>query len=62
MHYQEDINTEHNFEVNMPCGSGSMDNAPDSWIYAGSKLEMRKYSFLTHVQYACRIPYSTSNA
>ena len=30
MLYQDDINTEHNHEVNMPRGSGSVDKAPDS--------------------------------
>ena len=32
MRYQDDINTQHEF--NMPRGSGSVDKAPDSqWIY-----------------------------
>ena len=35
----------------MPRGSASLDNAPDSqWIYAGSKLERCKYSFITDVE------------
>ena len=34
--------------VNMPCGSGSVDKAPDSqWTNASSKLERRKHSFIT---------------
>ena len=34
----------------MTCGSGSVDKAPDlQWIFAGSKLERRKY-FLLHKQ------------
>ena len=48
MRYESDINTAQLMEINMPRGSGSVDNAPDSqWIYAGSKLERRKYSFIT---------------
>ena len=32
----------------MPAGGGSVDKVPDSqWIYASSKLERRKYSFIT---------------
>ena len=36
----------------MPRGSGSVDNAPDSyWTNASSKLERRKYYFITSVYF-----------
>ena len=37
-------------EVNMPAGGGSVDRAPDTQrTNASSKLEMRKYSFITEL-------------
>ena len=46
----DEINTEHNMKsINMLAGGGSVDRAPDSQrTNASSKLERRKYSFITH--------------
>ena len=44
MRYQNDINTEHNDEVNMPRGSGSLDKAPDSQ-WANASLNSRGAHF-----------------
>ena len=36
----------------MPAGGGSVDRAPDSQrTNASSKLERRKYSFITHIYF-----------
>ena len=58
MRYQLDINTEHNMKsIGRPTVAHlSMDKAPDSqWINAGSKLERRKYTFITLSH--CRAAY-----
>ena len=49
--YQDDINTKHNMKPICRAAVAQWIKTPDlQWIYAGSKLERRKYSIITNVQ------------